>query len=728
MTKKSLTEQEFLDEVDAAYTAEEAALIRKAYFFAKEKHTGQKRKSGEDYIIHPMAVAEIIIQMGMDVATVEAALLHDVLEDTPVTHDEMKAEFGEEVVFLVEGVTKLAKINFASKQQSQAENLRKMLLAMCHDLRVVVIKLADRLHNMRTLGNVEPEKQIDTAQETLDIYAPLAARLGIMQIKSELEDLCMRYLYPEEYTHLREIIASKKNERDAFVGRMIEQLDAALKETDLVYEINGRSKHFYSIYRKMQRLQCSIDEIYDLVALRVIIDGEPNRCYDVLGIVHNLWKPLLGRFKDYISTPKPNNYQSLHTTVLAPGGAPFEVQIRTKEMHRVAEYGVAAHWKYKDGKTDGTLDKKIEWIRKVMEAEADVKDSKELMDTLKSDIFSDEVFVFTPKGDVIVLPVGSTIIDFAYAIHSKVGERCSGGKVNSRMVPLSTKLQTGDIVEVITAGKGPSRDWLKIAQSSSTKSRIRAYFKRNMREENIAIGKQMLELECRHRGYNPKDLLVPEWMQNISRRFALQDVDDVYAAIGYGELTNGQVVQKLIAMYREEQARTASETDKIEEAVNVNPRFTQAKGTDSTILINGQAGMLVRLGRCCSPVPGDRIVGYTSRGRGISVHRVDCVNVKNVEKERLLSAEWANVAAGKFQASLCILAVDRPQLVGDVCGAINAMGNTVALTSLGAGIDKRKGNAVINLTVQVDSTETLGALKNKFLQVRGVISVDRKVN
>lgn len=725
MTKKSLTEQEFLDNVTANYTAEEASLIRKAYFLAKEKHAGQKRKSGEDYIIHPMAVADIIIQMGMDVATVEAALLHDVLEDTPYTHDEMKAEFGDEVVFLVEGVTKLAKINFTSKQQSQAENLRKMLLAMCHDLRVVVIKLADRLHNMRTLSNVEPEKQIETAQETLDIYAPLAARLGIMQIKSELEDLCMRYLYPEEYNHLRDVIASKKNERDAFVAKMIEQLDAALKETDLKYEINGRSKHFYSIYRKMKRLQCDIDEIYDLVALRVIVDGETNRCYDVLGIVHTLWKPLIGRFKDYISTPKPNNYQSLHTTVLAPGGAPFEVQIRTKEMHRVAEYGVAAHWKYKDGKTDGNLDKKIEWIRKVMEAEADVKDSRELMDTLKTDIFSDEVFVFTPKGDVIVLPVGSTIIDFAYAIHSKVGERCSGGKVNQRMVPLSTKLQTGDIVEVITGGKGPSRDWLKYAMSSSTRSRIRAYFKRNMREENIAIGKQMLELECRHRGYNPRDLLVQDWMQSISKRYALVDVDDVYAAIGYGELTSGQVVQKLMALYREEQAQLVPP---VEEDSPVNPRFTQVKASDSAVLINGQSGMLVRLGRCCSPVPGDRIVGYISRGRGISVHRVDCVNVKGVEPERLLPAEWANVAAGRFEASLSIKAVDRPQLVGDVCGAINAMGNAVTLTSLGAGIDKRKGNAVINLSVQVDSKETLQMLKNKFLQVRGVIDVDRKVN
>jgi len=726
MTKKSLTEQEFLRLVDASYTEAEAALIRKAYFFAKEKHTGQKRKSGEDYIIHPMAVAEIIIQMGMDVATVEAALLHDVLEDTPCTHDEMKDMFGEEVVFLVEGVTKLAKINFTTKQQSQAENLRKMLLAMCHDLRVVVLKLADRLHNMRTLFNVEPEKQLETAQETLDIYAPLAARLGIMQIKSELEDLCMRYLYPKEYNHLREVIASKKKERDAFVAKMIEQLDAALKETDLKYEINGRSKHFYSIYRKMKRLQCDIDEIYDLVALRVIVDGEPSRCYDVLGIVHNLWKPLIGRFKDYISTPKPNNYQSLHTTVLAPGGAPFEVQIRTREMHRVAEYGVAAHWKYKDGKTDGSLDKKIEWIRKVMEAEADVKDSRELMDTLKADIFSDEVFVFTPKGDVIVLPSGSTIIDFAYAIHSKVGERCSGGKVNQRMVPLSTQLQTGDIVEVFTAGKGPSRDWLKYARSSSTRSRIRAYFKRNMREENIAIGKQMLELECRHRGYNPRDLLVPEWMQTISRRYALQDVDDVYAAIGYGELTGGQVVQKLMAQYREQAAQAAPPV--AESETPVNPRFTQVKGSDSAILINGQSGMLVRLGRCCSPVPGDRIVGYISRGRGISVHRVDCVNVQDVEPERLLPAEWANVAAGRFEASLCIRAVDRPQLVGDICAAINAMGSSVALTSLGAGIDKRKGNAVINLTVQVDSKETLQTLKNKFLQVRGVIEVDRKVN
>ena len=725
MTKKSLTEQEFLDMIAATYTAEEAAVILQAYLFAKEKHTGQKRKSGEDYIIHPMAVAQIVCQMGMDAATAEAALLHDVLEDTPCTHEEMAAVFGEEVVSLVEGVTKLAKINFSSKQQAQAENLRKMLLAMCHDLRVVVLKLADRLHNMRTLGNVEPEKQIETAQETLDIYAPLAARLGIMQIKSELEDLCMRYLYPNEYNQLREQIAAKKDEREAFVTKMMQELDDALKQTDLVYEINGRSKHFYSIYRKMKRLNCGLDEIYDLFALRVIVEGEPGRCYDVLCIVHALWKPLLGRFKDYISTPKPNNYQSLHTTVLAPGGDPFEVQIRTREMHRVAEYGVAAHWKYKDGKTDSGLDKKIEWIRQVMEAEADVKDSRELMDTLKTDIFSDEVFVFTPKGDVIVLPVGSTIVDFAYAIHTKVGERCSGGKVNQRMVPLSTQLQTGDIVEVITGGKGPSRDWLKFVKSANARSRIRGYFKRNMRDENIAIGKQMLELEIRHRGYNPRDLLIPEWMQNITKRYSLQDEEDVFAAIGYGELTVGQVVQKLIALYREEHAKDVASEG---EEAPLNPRFTKAKASDSAILINGQSGMLVRLGRCCSPVPGDRIVGYTSRGRGISVHRVDCINVQNVEPERLLPAEWADVAAGRFEASLSIKAVDRPQLVADICAVINTFGTAVAMTSLGAGIDKRRGNAVINLTVQVDSKEALETLKSKFMQVRGVISVDRKVN
>lgn len=725
MTKKSLTEQEFLDKVNAAYTAEEAALITKAYFFAKEKHTGQKRKSGEDYIIHPMAVAEIISQMGMDSATVQAALLHDVLEDTQCTREEMEAAFGTEVLTLVEGVTKLDKINFTSKQQAQAENLRKMLLAMCHDLRVVLLKLADRLHNMRTLGNVEPEKQVETAQETLDIYAPLAARLGIMQIKSELEDLCMRYLYPAEYNQLREVIASKKDERDAFVARMKAQLDEALKSTDLKYEINGRSKHFYSIFRKMQRLQCGIDELYDLVALRVIVDGEANRCYDVLGIVHNLWRPLIGRFKDYISTPKPNNYQSLHTTVIAPGGAPFEVQIRTREMHRIAEYGVAAHWKYKDGKTDSTLDKKIEWIRKVMETEADVKDSRELMDTLKADIFSDEVFVFTPKGDVVVLPMGSTIIDFAYAIHSKVGERCSGGKVNQRMVPLSTKLETGDVVEVITNGKGPSRDWLKYANSASTRSKIRAYFKRNMREENIAIGKQMVEIECRHRGYNPRDLMVPEWLMNISKRYALQDADDVYAAVGYGELTGGQVVQKLIAMHRAELEAAAPATP--EEQI-ISPRFTPAKTQDSAILINGQPGMLVRLGRCCSPVPGDRIIGYISRGRGISVHRVDCVNVRNVEPERLQPAEWATVAAGKFEVSLSIKAINRDQLVSDICAVITGHGQAVTLTSLGASIDRRRDNAAINLTVQVDSKATLESLKAKFLQIRGVISVDRKVN
>lgn len=723
MTKKSLTEEEFLQKVRALYPADESERILQAYRFASRYHAGQKRMSGEDYIVHPMAVAAIVCDMGMDCCTVCAALLHDVLEDTPCTAEEMGAVFGDEVLTLVEGVTKLNRVNFASKQQAKVENLRKMLLAMCRDLRVIILKLSDRLHNMRTLGNMAPAKQIEVAQETLDIYAPLAARLGIMQIKSELEDLCMRYLYPKEYEELRIQIASKKVERDAFVANVMAQLDEALKGVRFPYEINGRSKHFYSIYRKMKRQNCTLDEIYDLFALRVIIDGESADCYEVLGTVHSIWQPLVGRIKDYIATPKPNHYQSLHTTVLAHGGPPFEVQIRTREMHRVAEYGVAAHWKYKDQNTDKSLDSKIEWIRKVMEEEADVKDSHELMDTLRADIFSDEVFVFTPKGDVIVLPLGSTVIDFAYAIHSKVGERCSGGKINSRMVPLSTKLKTGDIVEVITGGKGPSRDWLNIAQNASTRNRIRGYFKRNMREENIKLGRQMVESECRRRGYSPKDLLQPEWMIALSKRFSMNDEEDVYAAVGYGEFTTNQVMVKLIARYNEERAKAVQQEELPEPA---EPRFTHAKAAESTVLINGQAGMLVRLSRCCSPVPGDPIVGYTSRGRGISVHRADCINVQGVEPERLLSAEWANVKEGRFESSLTVLAEDRPQLVADVCTAIN---NTPAakLTSIGASVDHRSGSAIINITTEVNSVETLEQLKNRMLQVRGVTAVERKV-
>lgn len=728
MTKKSVTQEELLAKIRQTYQGD-ADAIERAYFFAKQKHQGQKRKSGEDYIIHPMAVADLIVDMGMDAQTVQAAFLHDVLEDTDCTREEMEEQFGKEVVELVEGVTKLDKINFSSKQQAQAENLRKMLLAMCKDLRVVILKLADRLHNMRTLDNVEPEKQQYTARETLDIYAPLAARLGIMQIKSELEDLCMRYLYPEAYYNLVAQISSKKEERDAFVAKVIAELDAALKASPTInfdYEINGRSKHFYSIYRKMLRQGCGLDGIYDLIAVRVIIDDpNPNRCYDVLGVVHALWRPLLGRMKDYISTPKPNNYRSLHTTVMAHGEAPFEVQIRTREMHRVAEYGVAAHWKYKDGHTDKALDDKIAWIRKVMEQEAEVKDSQELMENLKADIFSEEVFVFTPLGDVIVLPAGSTIIDFAYAVHTKVGEKCSGGKVNQRMVPLSTQLQTGDIVEVITGGKGPSRDWLKIAKSSTTRNRIRAYFKRNMREENVKIGRSMLESECRRRGYNPKDLCQPEWLENISRRYALNTEEDVMAAIGYGELTAAQVAIRLINRRKEEEEARAAEVAEAP-AAPIDPKFTRAAPQDGSVLINGQAGMLVRMSRCCSPVPGDKIVGYTSRGRGISVHRADCVNILNAEPGRLLPAEWAGVVAGKFDVSLTIVADDRPSLIADVCGVINNQQN-VSMSSIGAGVDRKSGYAIINMTVEVDSTDSLERLKNKFASVRGVIKVERKV-
>ncbi len=730
MTKKSVTQEQLLDKIRSTY-GEDAEAIENAYFFAKQKHDGQKRKSGEDYIIHPMAVADIAMDMGMDAHTVEAAFLHDVLEDTDCTREEMEDKFGKEVVALVDGVTKLDKINFSSKQQAQAENLRKMLLAMCKDLRVVIIKLADRLHNMRTLDNVEPEKQQYTARETLDIYAPLAARLGIMQIKSELEDLCMRYLYPEAYYNLVAQISSKKTERDAFVAKVKKELDDALKASPTInfeYEINGRSKHFYSIYRKMMRQGCGLEGIYDLIAIRVIIDDpNPNRCYDVLGVVHALWRPLLGRMKDYISTPKPNNYRSLHTTVMAHGGSPFEVQIRTREMHRVAEYGVAAHWKYKDGKTDKQLDDKIAWIRTVMEQEADVKDSHELMENLKADIFSEEVFVFTPAGDVIVLPAGSTIIDFAYAIHTKVGERCSGGKVNQRMVPISTQLQTGDIVEVITMGKGPSRDWLKIAKSATTRNRIRSYFKRNMREENVKIGRSMLEAECRRRGYNPKDLCQSEWLETISRRYALNTDEDVMAAIGYGELTAAQVATRLIARRKEEEeAALAAQPVEAAPAPVIDPKFTRAAPQDGSVLINGQAGMLVRMSRCCSPVPGDKIVGYTSRGRGISVHRADCINIQTAEPGRLLPAEWAGVVAGKFDVSLTIIADDRPNLIADVCGVINSQPN-VNMTSIGAGVDRKSGDAVINMTVEVDSTDTLGRLKNKFQSVKGVVSVERKV-
>ena len=711
MTKVVLDEQTLTDKVLKTYSEQQSEMILRAFSVAKKAHEGQFRLSGEPYIIHPCHVANILIDLGMDAESVAAGFLHDVLEDTEVTREQLIEQFGEGVVSLVEGVTKLNKLQFKSKEQAQAENLRKMLLAMAKDVRVIIIKFADRLHNMRSLSFKPEDAQVAISKETMEIYAPLAARLGMSQVKGELEDLSMRYLYPKEYYELVNLIASKKEQRDEFVKNVTEELRVKLEEMGIHFEINGRAKHFYSIYRKMQRQNSSIDQIYDLVAIRIIVDTVKD-CYNVLGLVHSMWTPLPGRFKDYIAMPKANMYQSLHTTVLNSYGNPFEVQIRTSEMHRLAEYGIAAHWKYKDGKTDRTLDEKIRWIREVMALhESDVEDSAEYLNSLKTEMFNDEVFVFTPQGDVKNLPAGSTIVDFAYAIHSDVGNKCVGGKINMKIVSLSTKLKTGDIVEIITSPNAkPSRDWLRFVASPSTKARIRQYFKRTMRDENIRIGRDMLVAACKKAGYSAKELMVDDWIYETVEKQSFSSAEDVLAAIGYGELKTKQIIDKLVHRYLQTVPKE-----------QVRPQTTKRSSGGNGVLIDGEDGMQVHMCKCCNPLPGDAIIGYITRGRGINVHRADCENVSTLETERLIKAEWSGVAAGKFSATLYVFATSTAA-INQTTEVFSGMG--VEMTHIAAAVDKDK-NVKIEVTIELAGRDELLAVKNKLLQIKTVTDVVR---
>ena len=711
MKKVMLDEQELTEKIRKTYPEQQSEMILRAFSLAKEAHNGQFRLSGEPYIIHPCHVANILIDLGMDWESVAAGFLHDVLEDTEVTRESLTEIFGEGVVSLVEGVTKLNKLQFKSKEQAQAENLRKMLLAMAKDVRVIIIKFADRLHNMRSLAYKPEDAQVAIAKETMEIYAPLAARLGMSQVKGELEDLAMRYLYPKEYYELVTLIASKKEEREHFVETVSAELKEKLDELGIRYEINGRAKHFYSIYRKMQRQNSSIDQIYDLVAIRIIVDTVKD-CYNVLGLVHSMWTPLPGRFKDYIAMPKANMYQSLHTTVLNSFGKPFEVQIRTAEMHRLAEYGIAAHWKYKDGKTDRTLDEKIRWIREVMALhESDMEDSAEYLNALKTEMFNDEVFVFTPQGDVKNLPAGSTIVDFAYAIHSDVGNKCVGGKINMKMVPLSTKLKTGDIAEIITSPNAkPSRDWLRFVASSSTKARIRQYFKRTMRDENIHIGRDMLTAACKKAGYSAKELMVDSWIYETAEKQSFSSAEDVLAAIGYGELKTKQIIDKLVHRY----LQTVPKEE-------VKPHTPKKTAGGNGVLIDGEDGMQVHMCKCCNPLPGDAIIGYITRGRGINVHRADCENVATLEPERLIKAEWSGVAAGKFSATLNVFATSTAA-INQTTEIFSGLG--IEMTHIAAAVDKDK-NVKIEVTIELTDREELLNVKNKLLQIKTVTDVVR---
>ncbi|MCI8435797.1 MAG: bifunctional (p)ppGpp synthetase/guanosine-3',5'-bis(diphosphate) 3'-pyrophosphohydrolase [Clostridia bacterium] len=683
--------------------------------FAERMHADQKRDSGEPYIIHPIAVANILLDLGLDYCTVAAALLHDCIEDTPATDADVRTQFGGEIADLVMGVTKLDKITFKSKEEEQAENFRRMFFAMAKDIRVILIKLADRLHNMRTISGISEARQMAMAKETLEIYAPLASRLGLSYLKCELEDLCLKVLHPAIYDRLSCEVALKRTERQDLVAHICKRLTELLKELHINGEVSGRPKHFYSIYKKMAGGSKTFDQIYDLTAVRVIVENVKD-CYEVLGMIHTMWKPIPGRFKDYIAVPKPNNYQSLHTTVMTSYGMPFEIQIRTYEMHKIAEYGIAAHWKYKEHRVDHSdLDEKLEWLRGVMDVQGDAATPQEFYESLKLDLYSGQVFIFTPKGDVIALPEGSTPVDFAYSVHSEVGNKCVGAKINNKMVPLETKLQMGDFVEIITsnASKGPSRDWLRFVKSTQAKTKIRAFFKKEMKDDNIKKGKDMLEHEAKARGFTLSQLFVPKWLDVIMQRYSISSMDDMYAAIGYGGFTVNQILLKLIDFYKREQ------NEKRPERAVGAVRKTDGQG----IIVKGHDDLLVRLARCCNPVPGDDIIGFISRGRGIAIHRKSCPNLKNIEDFRLIEAHWANAGTAPFVVTLQIEAANSGDLLAKITSSISGL--KLSIDSLNARLDKNQ-RAIINLGVRVQNIEQVETLLSKVEAIAEVEKVFRQ--
>lgn len=702
-------------------------LIIKAYNFAEAAHEGQMRKSGERFFSHPVEVAKILIQLQMDSSTIAAGLLHDVIEDTYYGYKELRLEFGEEIAELVEGVTKLTRLSFESKEERQAENLRKMFIAMAKDIRVILIKLADRLHNMRTLKYQSDEKKKEKAMETLEIFAPIANRLGISRIKWELEDLCLRYIDTDGYYELVEKVAQKRKDREMFINTVISQLHEKLDEFEIESEISGRPKHFYSIYRKMKYQGKSFDEIFDFLAVRVLV-GSIKDCYGVLGVVHTLWKPIPGRFKDYIAMPKPNMYQSLHTTVIGPKGDPFEIQIRTYEMHQIAEYGIAAHWKYKENKTDAEqadIDDKLAWLRQMLEWEKETKDPKEFMESLKIDLFTNEVFVFTPKGKVISLPTGSTPIDFAYKIHSDIGNKCVGAKVDGRIVPIDYKLKNGNIVEILTSSSsnGPSRDWLKIVKSSQAAARIKQWFKKERREENIVKGKELLDKELRRKGIILTEANLAKISNVISKKLSLPTEEDLYAAIGYGGITLNQVIPKIRDHIKKDAPKET--IDELPQVSNQKQQHHDRKNKKSQgVTVKGIDNIMIRFARCCNPVPGDDIVGYITRGRGVSVHRSDCPSLKESAEttERYIEVDWDTTKPICFNVEIQIRASDRKGLLSELTKILSEA--RVTVTSLNARTNKEK-IALLNLVLEITDTEDLDKLMTKFRHVKGVLDVFR---
>lgn len=705
------------EKVKNKYSAEDQAFFRKAYVFAKQAHEGQTRLSGEPYFLHPYEVAGILADLGMDIITVVAGLFHDIVEDTPVTLEQIQGEFGEEIARLVDGVTKVGKVDFLSKEEHQAEYLRKMFMAMASDIRVILVKLADRLHNMRTLKFQSKEKQIEKSKETLEIYAPLAHRLGINTIKWELEDLSLKYLDEKAYHEIADRLKETRNQRREYIEAVIAQIRALLGKIHVEAEIEGRPKHIYSIYNKIYNKHRVFEEVYDLIAVRIIVNTVRD-CYAVLGTVHTEWKPIPGRFKDYIAVPKQNMYQSIHTTVLGKDGRPFEVQIRTKEMHSTAEYGIAAHWHYKEDSDRDEMDGKLSWLREMLEWQTDTRDSREFMETLKVDFFSDKVYVFTPKGDVKEFVQGATPLDFAYGIHSEIGNRCTGAKVNGKIVPLTYTLKSGDIVEILTsaASKGPSRDWLKLVRTNQAKSKIRNWFRRELKDENIVKGRDMLEKEARRKGYDIKDLFRTEWLKDVYKRYTFSSVDDIYAAVGYGGITTGQILHKLIEEYsRVNKTVTEKQTERAP---------GKSAGVSSGVIVKGYDDMVVRFARCCNPVPGDGIVGYITRGRGVSVHRSDCSNVTSADFEfgRMIEVKWSDRETSSYNVEIQVTAQDRTGLIAEVSSVLYEMG--LSITSVNARMGKNR-TAIIVIGLTISATAQLNDIQKRMRGISGVTDVFR---
>ena len=721
--------QEFLDEIIELNPKYDIELIGRAYDVAAKMHEGQLRKSGEPYLIHPMAVVKILAELGMDEDTLVAGLLHDVVEDTEYTNEQLRQEFGEEVELLVDGVTKIGSLQYENKEERQAETLRKMFLAMSKDIRVLIIKLADRLHNLRTINYMTPNKIVEKCSETLDIYAPLASRLGIYSIKFELEDICMRYLWPDEYKELTNVIHEKKEEREADLNRIIDEVNEALKDADIDYDIYGRTKHFYSIFRKMKYQNKQLDEIFDLMSVRIIVDTVKD-CYAILGIVHSMWTPIPGRFKDYIAMPKPNMYQSLHTTVIGDTGDPFEIQIRTKEMHRIAEYGIAAHWKYKEGVSADQEEVKLSWLRQSLEWQKEMDNPKEFLETLKMDLFENQVFVFTPKGDVMELPAGSTPLDFAFKVHSEVGAKCVGAKINGKMVTIDHKLENGDIVEIVTSSNssGPSIDWLKIVKSPTARTKIRQWLKKENKTDGVDKGKMLMDKYLRKKGYEPKDVLKNSFISKYVKDAGLKDADEMFLNVSPGGTVLTNVASKLISMYNAELEKDSKKEDKKPEEITT-VKSAGGKGgkkqNNKGVIVKGMDGLLVRLSKCCNPVPGDEIIGYITKGRGVSVHRKDCPNMVSLpeeEKERFIEVEWEQNAHESYEADITIIAEDRKGLFSDISKVCENAGTDI--TSVNARADK-DGNATVALTVMISNIGQIGKLTLAMKSIEGVYEVFR---